>query len=46
MLVGVGSPEQVAAAFTKIVESARAYDPGAEIAGVLVEERAAAGLER
>jgi acetyl coenzyme A synthetase (ADP forming)-like protein len=45
VVVGVGSPEQAAAAFTKIVESARAYDPGAGIAGVLVEEQAAPGLE-
>ncbi len=45
VIVGVGSPEQAAAAFTKITESARAYDAGAEIAGVLVEEQAAPGLE-
>jgi acetyl coenzyme A synthetase (ADP forming)-like protein len=45
VVVGVGSPEQAAAAFTKIVESARAYDADAEIAGVLVEEQAAPGLE-
>ncbi|MEN6341074.1 MAG: acetate--CoA ligase family protein [Methanospirillum sp.] len=45
VVVGVGSPEQAAAAFTKIVESACAYDPGAEIGGVLVEEQAAPGLE-
>ncbi len=45
VIVGVGSPEQAAAAFTKIVESAQAYDPDAEIAGVLVEEQAAPGLE-
>ena len=45
VIVGVGSPEQAAAAFTKIIESARAYDACAEIAGVLVEEQAAPGLE-
>jgi acetyl coenzyme A synthetase (ADP forming)-like protein len=45
VVVGVGSPEQARAAFAKIVESARAYDPDAEIAGVLVEEQAAPGLE-
>ena len=45
VIVGVGSPEQAAAAFTKITGSALAYDPGAEITGVLVEEQAAPGLE-
>ena len=45
VIVGVGSPEQAAAAFTKITESALEYDPGAEITGVLVEEQAAPGLE-
>lgn len=45
VIVGVGSPEQAGAAFTKIIESARAYDACAEIAGVLVEEQAAPGLE-
>lgn len=45
VVVGVGSPEQAAAAFTKITGSALAYDPGAEITGVLVEEQAAPGLE-
>lgn len=45
VVVGVGSPGQAAAAFTKITGSALAYDPGAEITGVLVEEQAAPGLE-
>lgn len=45
VVVGVGSKDQAAAAYTKIVESAKEYDCNAEIVGVIVEEQAAPGLE-
>ncbi|HOT93978.1 MAG TPA: acetate--CoA ligase family protein [Methanoregulaceae archaeon] len=45
VVIGVGSRDQAAAAFTKIVASAREYNRDAEIQGVIVEEQAAPGLE-
>jgi acyl-CoA synthetase (NDP forming) len=39
------SPDQVAAAFSQILDSARRYAPGAQIDGVLVQEMLRGGVE-
>ena len=43
--LGVQGDEQVAGAFGSIMDAARAYAPGAALAGVLVQEMALPGLE-
>ncbi|MEE4357549.1 MAG: acetate--CoA ligase family protein [Desulfococcaceae bacterium] len=43
--VGLDSPQAVEAAFEKMLESARAYSPDAEIEGVLIQKMAAPGRE-
>ena len=45
VLVGVKSAEQVAAGFAAIVESARKYDPKAEILGVQIQQMLTGGHE-
>ena len=45
VIVGVGTKEGAQSAFNQIVSSARAYNPNAEITGVIVENQAAPGLE-
>ena len=45
VMVGLDTEEEVKAAFTKIVENAKAYDPKAEIQGVLVVKMAPEGEE-
>ncbi|NLM29231.1 MAG: CoA-binding protein [Methanomicrobiales archaeon] len=45
VIVGVGSKKAAEDAFEKIVKNAKAFDPKAEIKGVLVVQQAAPGLE-
>jgi acetyl coenzyme A synthetase (ADP forming)-like protein len=45
VLVGVGSAEDVRAGYARIVSAATAYDPGAEILGVQVQQLVPAGQE-
>ncbi len=43
--VGLDSPQAVEAAFEKMLESAKAYSPDADIEGVLIQQMAAPGRE-
>jgi acetyltransferase len=43
--IGLNSAEDVKRAFDKIVNNAKAYDPNAEIEGVLVQKMAPSGIE-
>lgn len=45
VVLGIGTPEEVAASYSKIVAAAHAFDPAARIAGVLIQPMVAAGLE-
>jgi Acyl-CoA synthetase (NDP forming) len=45
VIVGVGTKEAAQSAFNQIVANARAYNPNADIHGVIVENHAAPGLE-
>nr|WP_319540582.1 acetate--CoA ligase family protein [uncultured Methanospirillum sp.] len=45
VIVGVGTKEAAQSAFNLIVSGARAYNPQAEISGVIVENQASPGLE-
>ena len=45
VIVGVGTKEAAQSAFNQIVSNARAYNPHAEITGVIVENQAQPGLE-
>jgi acetyltransferase len=45
VVVGITTPEDARAAYERIVSNARAYDPEAEIEGVLVVKMAPAGQE-
>ncbi len=45
VLVGMGSPEEVARGFATIVENARKYDPKAEILGVQIQQMLGGGHE-
>lgn len=45
VIVGVGTKEAAQSAFNQIVSGARAYNPQAEITGVIVENQASPGLE-
>ncbi len=45
VIVSIGSTQAAAEAFERIVTNAKAYNPDAEIKGVIVEQQAAPGLE-
>ncbi|MEN6444345.1 MAG: acetate--CoA ligase family protein [Methanoregula sp.] len=45
VIVGIGSRKAALGAFTKIIDSAKAYNPEADIDGVIVEQQAEPGLE-
>jgi acetyl coenzyme A synthetase (ADP forming)-like protein len=45
VIVSISSKQAAEEAFKKIVENAKAYNPEAEIKGVIVEQQAAPGLE-
>jgi len=45
VMVSISSKQAAEEAFTKIVSNAKAYNPEAEIRGVIVEQQAAPGLE-
>jgi len=45
VIVGIGSKKAALGAFTKILDGAKAYNPDAEITGVIVEQQAEPGLE-
>jgi len=45
VMVGIGSRKAALGAFTKIIDGAKAYDPAADIDGVIVEKQAEPGLE-
>lgn len=45
VIVGIGSRKAALGAFTKIIDSAKAYNPQADIDGVIVEQQAEPGLE-
>ena len=45
VMVGIGSRKAALGAFTKIIDGAKAYDPAADIEGVIVEKQAEPGLE-
>ncbi len=45
VIVSIGSKQAAEEAFDKIVSNAKAYNPEAEIRGVIVEQQAAPGLE-
>ncbi len=45
VIVGIGSKKAALGAFTKIIDGAKAYNPDAEINGVIVEQQAEPGLE-
>ncbi|HOI12307.1 MAG TPA: acetate--CoA ligase family protein [Methanoculleus sp.] len=45
VIVSISSKQAAEEAFTKIVANAKAYNPEAEIKGVIVEQQAAPGLE-
>jgi len=45
VIVGIGSRKAALGAFTKIIDSAKEYNPDAEIEGVIVEQQAEPGLE-
>ncbi|MCM2466191.1 acetate--CoA ligase family protein [Methanoculleus oceani] len=45
VIVSIGSKQAAEEAFAKIVGNAKAYNPEAEIRGVIVEQQAAPGLE-
>ncbi len=45
VIVGVGSRNAALEAFVKIIDGAKAFDPVAEITGVIVEKQADPGLE-
>src|SRR5208337_1436541 len=45
VIVGIGSRKAALGAFTKFIDGAKAYDPGAHIEGVIVEQQAEPGLE-
>ena len=45
VIVGIGSRKAALGAFTRIIDGAKAYDPGANIDGVIVEKQAEPGLE-
>jgi acetyl coenzyme A synthetase (ADP forming)-like protein len=45
VIVGIGSRKAALGAFTKIIDGAKAYNPDADIEGVIVEQQAEPGLE-
>jgi acetyl coenzyme A synthetase (ADP forming)-like protein len=45
VMVGIGSRKAALGAFTKIIDGAKAYNPAADIDGVIVEKQAEPGLE-
>lgn len=45
VIVGISGAAEAKKAFTQIVDSAKEYDPDAEVKGVIVEEMAQPGLE-
>ncbi|NLA31784.1 MAG: CoA-binding protein [Methanomicrobiales archaeon] len=45
VIIGVGSKKAAEDAFEKIIKNAKAFDPKAEVKGVLVVQQAAPGLE-
>ena len=45
VIVGIGSKKAALGAFTKIIDGAKAYNPDAEVTGVIVEQQAEPGLE-
>jgi acetyl coenzyme A synthetase (ADP forming)-like protein len=45
VIVGIGSRKAALSAFTKIIDGAKAYNPAADIEGVMVEQQAEPGLE-
>ncbi|MEN6611680.1 MAG: acetate--CoA ligase family protein [Methanoregulaceae archaeon] len=45
VIVGIGGRKAALSAFTKIIDNAKAYNPDAEIHGVMVEQQAEPGLE-
>ncbi len=45
VIVGIGSRKAALGAFTKIIDGAKAYNPDAQIEGVIVEQQAEPGLE-
>ncbi|WP_332449375.1 acetate--CoA ligase family protein [Methanoculleus sp.] len=45
VMVSISSKQAAEEAFTKIVSNAKAYNPEAEIRGIIVEQQAAPGLE-
>ncbi|MCK9579916.1 MAG: acetate--CoA ligase family protein [Methanoregula sp.] len=45
VIVGIGSRKAALSAFTKIIDGAKAYDPAAQIEGIMVEQQAEPGLE-
>ena len=44
VMVGIGSRKAALGAFTKIIDGAKAYNPAADIDGVIVEKQAEPGL--
>jgi len=45
VLTNIGNADQVAAGFAQVMENARAFDAGADIAGVLVQKQVQGGQE-
>jgi len=45
VVLGVREPREAEEAYSRILDNARAYDPGAKVDGVLIQEMAPAGLE-
>ena len=45
VLVGINSPQEAEASYRKIMDSAREYDPAADIQGVLIQKMAKPGEE-